>query len=139
VTATPDILTAGSRFHHIGVACRNLDRDREGFALLGYAPAGDSFIDPAQGIEGQFLEGPGPRLELLVSHGDGKTLEPWLKGRAKMYHLAYEVDELDHAREAAREAGGRQVSEPVPSVAFEGRRICFLMLPNLQLLELIET
>jgi methylmalonyl-CoA/ethylmalonyl-CoA epimerase len=132
------ILPASSRFHHVGVACRSLDREEAGLAWLGYGRTGELFTDEHQGISGVFLEGPGPRLELLEPLEGRDVLDPWLEGRAKMYHLAYEVDELDPATEAARNAGARPVSPAAPAVAFGNRRICFIMLPSLFLVELIE-
>jgi methylmalonyl-CoA/ethylmalonyl-CoA epimerase len=133
------ILGAGARFHHVGLACRDMDREEAGLSALGYARVGAPFSDPRQGIAGLFLDGPGPQLELLAPLEGSSVLDPWLAGRAKMYHLAYEVPEFDKAIAAAQAAGGRIVSEPVPSVAFDGRRICFVMLRNLFLVELIES
>jgi methylmalonyl-CoA/ethylmalonyl-CoA epimerase len=138
VIDTATILPAGSSFHHIGVACRDLVREQEGLADLGYQPSGAQFTDPRQGVVGLFLEGPGPRLELLAPSGDSQVLDPWLSGRAKMYHLAYEVPQLDEALHAAAAAGAPRVSEPVPALAFDDRAICFVVLRNLFLVELIE-
>jgi methylmalonyl-CoA/ethylmalonyl-CoA epimerase len=132
------ILEADARFHHIGVACRDLQREQDGLELLGYAPAGERFSDPGQGITGLFLEGRGPRLELLAPLDGSDTLDPWLAGRAKMYHLAYEVPDLSAAIDAASAAGCRIISGPTPAVAFGGRAICFVMLRTLDLVEFIE-
>jgi methylmalonyl-CoA/ethylmalonyl-CoA epimerase len=132
------ILEASARFHHVGVACRNLERERDGLSAVGYAPVGAAFSDPRQGITGIFLEGPGPRLELLAPLEDSDVLDPWLAGGAKMYHLAYEVAELTPALDAARRAGCKLMSAPTPATAFDERLICFLMLRNLMLIELIE-
>jgi methylmalonyl-CoA/ethylmalonyl-CoA epimerase len=138
VIDTPTFLPSGSIFHHIGLACRDLARELEGLEGLGYRPVGAEFVDPRQGVIGLFLEGPGPRLELLAPSGDSQVLDPWLAGRAKMYHLAYEVPEMRQAIEAAAAAGARRVSEPAPAVAFGGREICFVMLRTLFLVELIQ-
>lgn len=135
---TATILPPGSTFHHVGVACRDLARELEGLEGLGYREIGAEFTDPIQGVTGLFLEGPGPRLELLAPSGESQVLDPWLTGRAKMYHLAYEVPELAQALSAAAAAGARRVSEPVPAVAFDRREICFVMLRNLFLVELIQ-
>lgn len=53
------------RFHHLGFVTNSCAREAEAPALLGYAPEGKIFADPAQGIRGQFLVGGGPRIELL--------------------------------------------------------------------------
>jgi len=49
-------------FHHLGVACRNLDVEEAVWVPLGYTREGDDFEDPRQQIRGRFLTGPGPRL-----------------------------------------------------------------------------
>lgn len=131
------MLPLGS-FHHIGVACLNLDREAERFAVLGYRAEAPDFEDPIQGVRGRFLVGAGPRMELLVSTKPGGVLAPWLKTGQKMYHLAYEVDDIEHARAQLLASGAKTTVEPVPAVAFGGRKISFLLLPNLLLVELIE-
>jgi methylmalonyl-CoA/ethylmalonyl-CoA epimerase len=132
------ILPPGSRFHHVGVACRGLDEPQAGLRLLGYEPVGEPFSDPRQGVAGRFLEGPGPRLELLAPLPGSAVLEPWLQGGSRIYHLAYEVGDFEAALRAARDTGARQTSPPTPAAAFDGRRISFFMLRVRLLVELIE-
>ena len=87
-----------------------------------------------------FLGGQSPRLELLESLGstDVGLLSPWLKEDTKLYHLAYLTRNLAQAIERIRAARAKLVVEPVPAVAFGGRDIAFLMLPNRILIELIQ-
>lgn len=131
-------LPEGSVFHHIGVACRDLDDEQTGLRCLGYEPAGPRFTDPTQGIEGVFVEGMGPRLELLAPLEGSSVLDPWLRTGSRMYHLAYEVTDIEEAAAAADGGGGLLLRAPVPAVAFDQRRICFVMLRVRLLVELIE-
>ncbi len=133
------VLPPDSRFHHVGIACRDLAREESELAAVGYARVGETFTDPRQGVVGVFLEGGGPRLELVAPQVGSDVLEPWLAGRAKMYHLAYEVPGVTAAITAVDEAGGRLVSAPTPAVAFGERPVCFVMLPNRLLVEFIES
>ena len=130
---------SGLAFHHLGVACRNLDAEARVLAVLGYAQEGEEFVDPIQGIRGRFLTGPGPRLEILVALGDSQVLAPWLRSGVKIYHQAFEVDVLESSIAKLESQRGKLMSAPVPAVAFGGRRICFVMMPNLMLVELIES
>jgi glyoxalase/bleomycin resistance protein/dioxygenase superfamily protein len=125
-------------FHHLGVACRNLDAEAKILEGLGYRQEGPEFEDPVQGIRGRFLVGPGPRLEILVALGESKVLEPWLRAGVKIYHQAFEVANLEAGLAQLAGQRGKVVVAPVPAVAFGARRICFVMMPNLMLLELIE-
>jgi methylmalonyl-CoA/ethylmalonyl-CoA epimerase len=127
------------RFHHLGVACRDLERESGVYAAIGYAPESGDFEDPRQGIKGRFLAGPGPRLELLVQLPGSDVLEPWLAGPARIYHQAFEVDDIESAIADLERAGARVAAPPTPAVAFEGRRIVFLLFGGMQMVELIES
>ena len=134
------IVDSALRFHHVGVACFDIRAEAARLAPLGYTVEGDPFVDERQGVRGMFLGTQSPRLELLESLGDGGdgVLAPWLTEATKLYHLAYLADDLAMAIERIRAAQGKLVVAPVPAVAFGGREIAFLMLPNRLLIELIE-
>jgi glyoxalase/bleomycin resistance protein/dioxygenase superfamily protein len=134
------VVDSALRFHHIGVACIDIRAEAARLALLGYAVEGDPFVDERQGVRGVFLGSQSPRLELLESLDDagGGVLAPWLKDATKLYHLAYLARDFPTAIERIRAAQGKLVVAPVPAVAFGGREIAFLMLPNRLLIELIE-
>jgi len=125
-------------FHHVGVACRDLQVEMERLAPLGYVMEGSFFIDETQGVEGAFLIGGGPRLELLRPLHEQGVLTPWLKTGTKLYHLAYAAgDHLQEEASALRKQGAKVVVPPVAATAFNGAYICFLMMPNMLLVELI--
>lgn len=137
---TPEsfVLPVEHIFHHIGYATRSLVREREFFKYLGYMQKGLEFSDPKQGVLGCFLEGPGPRIELLENLSGSDTLTPWLNAGTKMYHLAFQVEDIDHAIDWARSKRGRMTVAPVPAIAFNGRRICFFAFREGPMLEFIE-
>lgn len=127
------------RFHHIGVAAESIARDEVIYAQLGYERDGDEFLDPGQGVRGVFLVGPGPRLELLEPYEGSATLDPWLRAGSRLYHQAFEVDDLDTALGSARrEMRAHIIRAPMPAPAFGGRRVAFLLLRNSSLIELIQ-
>ena len=128
----------GGTFHHIGYAAASLSIERVALAALGYAQEGGEFADPAQGIRGCFLAGPGPRLELLENLPHSTVLTPWINLGVKMYHFAYEVVDLEQAILWGNAQRGRMIVAPTPAVAFEGRRICFFMFRNAPMIEFIE-
>ena len=115
-------------FHHVGVACGDLDVDERAFAALGYARERDECVDPIQNVRARFLVGPGPRVELVSD---------LVKRGVKVYHFAYEVDDLDDAERRLSESGGKQVVARAPGAAFGMRMLCFYALPNMVLIELI--
>jgi methylmalonyl-CoA/ethylmalonyl-CoA epimerase len=131
-------LLRGLRFHHIGLACRDLDKEAEALRLVGYEMEGEKFSDPLQKIHGCFLIGPGPRVELLAPLNESSPILTWLNKDIKMYHQAYEVESIEHAVEELKARQSVVVSRPKPAIAFGGRKVAFLMLPNRMLVELIE-
>lgn len=131
-------MTPIGRFHHIGVATESIARDEAVYGRLGYRREGEEFVDAGQGVRGIFVIGPGPRLELLEPHAGSTTLEPWLAAGSRLYHQAYEVDDLDASLDFARKELRAHVLRPaMPSPAFGGRPVLFLMLRNRSVIELI--
>ena len=97
-------------FHHIGIACRDIDKTREFYLGLGYT-ASPVVDDPLQHVRICFLDKEGaPRLELLQPLDDQSL-------RTKRFLL---------------------VSGPVPACALGDRRIAFLYNKNNGLIELVE-
>ena len=125
-------------FHHIGVATRGIEKELPMYLLLGYQKEGKLFADPEQGIRGMFLTAEGqPRLELLENLEGSVTLNTPLERGQKLYHMAYLVGNIERAMEIMG-ANRAKVIAPLKKSVYFGTRICFLMMPNMGLIELIE-
>ena len=131
-------ITTLAEFHHIGFATKSIKQESKFFECLGYRQENNIFIDKDQGIRGCFMIGNGPRIELLENLPDSKILDSWLKKRIGMYHSAYFVNNMELAISQAEAIGGITVREPQASVAFEGRKIAFIMFSNNLLIEFID-
>ncbi len=125
-------------FHHIGLACRAMADEYAQLAILGYAAESEPIADPIQKVRVQFFSGGGPRIELVEPASDDSPVRGWLKRGAKLYHMAYEVADLEVSMRQLEAQEFRAIIEPVPAIAFGMRRIVFLMSPSLYLIELIE-
>ena len=131
-------VTEDLTFHHVGVACTDIAAEVHRLQCLGYAREGGEFVDPIQGVRGIFLGGQQPRLEILEPlDGRSGVLSSWLRAGTKLYHLAYEVDRLERAIAFMRQSRAKLLVPPTPAVAFQGRHIAFLILPNQLLVEFI--
>lgn len=127
-------------FHHLGIATESIEKEEEVFGEFGYEPEGSPFCDPAQGVRGRFLIGPGPRLELLEPLGGSQTLTPWLASKGRIYHQAFEVGNVDEVlRFVTSTQRARILRPPLPAVAFGGRKVAFVMLRNRSVFELIQS
>ena len=130
-------------FHHIGIACRRdalaHGAERETLDLLGYCPEGEEWADDRLGMKGQFMVGAGaPRLELVAPYGSHSPVTSWLERGIKLYHLAFFATDLSAELGRMRERRAKLMLPPTPAVAFGGRHVAFVMLPNLLLIEVIE-
>lgn len=136
---TPPSLPPGYEFHHVGYATGSLLAEREFFSFLGYRQEGEIFSDPAQGIAGCFMTGPGPRIELLENLPGTAVLTPWLNAGIKIYHFAYFVNgSLEEALSWALTRRAKVTVPPVAAVGFAGRRISFVTFRNGFMTEFIE-
>ena len=125
-------------FHHIGIACSDIEKDMKYFSLFGYKKENEDFIDLEQGIKGRFLISKDqPRLELIENYGKKGVLDAWLKRDTKMYHTCYETSEFNKTIIEFEKIGARVIVEPVKATAFNNREITFLMLPNKLFIELL--
>lgn len=126
------------RFHHIGVVAHRIEQELPIYLLLGYEKQSDIFEDGIQGVRGVFLASEGhPQLELLENLPDSHTLDIPLKQNQKLYHIAYSVKNIEQVVDLFIRNRAKVIS-PLKKSTYFGKRICFLMLPNMLLLELVE-
>ena len=128
------------KFHHDGIACRSIEEDKKFYGMLGFTQEGKVFEDELQKIRGMFMVNlSGMRVELLEALTDDSPIKPYLSKSCKIYHHAFTCNELfEEQINHLLEHGAMIGSPPKPSVAFGGRKITFLVLPNSLLIELIE-
>lgn len=130
------------RFHHIGYAVKNIRRYLDDFLIPMFAPTTvtEPIPDLVQGVTVCFAEMPGGAvIELVEPLGEGSPVSSIIGSkRGGLYHLCYEVDDLDAEVKRFRRKGCLPLGKPVPAVAFDGRRIVFLLTPERDLIEFVE-
>lgn len=128
-------------FHHIGIACRDIEKSKSFYLGLGYT-ASQTMEDPLQRVRVCFLEKSGaPRVELLEPVGSQSPVTRILStSGVTPYHMCYEVANLEHAIAQLRTSRGfLLVSSPVAACAMDGRRVAFLFQKDTGLIELVES
>ena len=120
------------RFHHVAMAVRDIEEAHA--ALCAEVPLGDVTFDPEQRAYLQLLHVGGLLIELV----QGDPAADWLKRGCNLYHICYEVDDLDQTLKEAVRRGNTVVSAPKPAVLFGGRRVAFIMDRSLGLIEYLE-
>jgi len=130
------------RFHHVGYATANIDRYVEEFFRPVFAPLAisDKISDPIQRVTVCFARMQGDTvIELVEPFGERSPIETVIgSNRGGVYHLCYEVDDLDRELARCRQKRCMPVGRPVPAAAFDGRRIVFLLTPQHDLIEFVE-
>ncbi len=111
-------------------------------ALFGYELLSGPFDDPIQNVRVCFVgTAVGEFTVELVAPLPGATRTPIdriLEKGNTGYHVCYEVDDIEQTLERYTSAGCALISGPVPAVAFESRRIAWVLTPTRNLVELLE-
>lgn len=100
--------------------------------------------DPLQRVRVAFLRVAGSPVQMeLVAPLTAPLIEDspvkqFLERGGGLHHLCYEVAELDECLAAMRAAGNLMLHAPVPAIAFENRRIAWVMTREKLLVELVE-
>ncbi len=125
-------------FHHVGVAVDDVAAAAAEYETrLGAVADAETFHDEAQGVRVRFLSLGGLRMELLEPAASPSPLDAVIRRGIALYHTCYEVDDLDPALQRLRDSGVKVISEPKPAVAFQGRRVAFVICRGL-MIELLE-
>jgi methylmalonyl-CoA/ethylmalonyl-CoA epimerase len=134
-------MTINLRLHHVGIVVGNIPDSAANFGhRLGYETKSDVFHDPTQQASVQFVGLPGDNvyLEFVAPVGPESRLSGALSKGGGLHHLCYSVDDIDAACAELRSKGMTLVRPPVGAVAFQGRRIAWLMGRDRILVELVE-
>lgn len=127
------------QFHHIGIACRDVEKTKAFYLELGYV-ATPTVDDPLQHVRVVFLNKPGQtRLELLEPLDEQSPVSRTLQtAGVTPYHTCYEVENIETAIKALKERRFLLINGPVPACAMDNHRIAFLFQKNTGLIELVE-
>lgn len=136
------LLTQSGVLHHLGFVVKSIATVADEFAVSLSARWDREIIhDPIQRVRVAFfapVDSANPVYELVEPASEDSPVTDFLKKRGGLHHVCYEVNDLDAALEAARSAGWAIASSPAPAVAFEGRRIAWIVSKTRLLMELLE-
>jgi len=130
------------RLHHIGYVVASIDVAMPGFVRsLGASWNGQVFHDPNQKVKVAFLttRAEDARVELVEPVGDDSPVLRFLREKGGgLHHACYEVADLEKQLSEFRSRGAVIAKRPKPAVAFEGRRIAWIITAERILIELLE-
>ena len=126
---------------HVGIVVGSLDGATAYYtSTFGLRAINGRIIDPLQDVELQFLEDDGgARLELIRPLSANSPSARALRQGGGLNHICYRVDDLESSMKILVDTGAKVVREPLPAVAFDGRRVAFLYTRQRELIEFVET
>jgi len=112
------------RFHHIGVACRNIGEEIAQLSRVHDIVSQTSVVkDPEQEAQVVMLTlADGTQMELVA----GPQVETLVKKHIGLYHLCFEVADIQSEIDRLVGEGARLVVPPKPAALFNGRTVAFL-------------
>jgi len=130
------------RLHHMGFVVADIAAAMPGFLRsLGATWDSQIFADPNQKVKVAFLTiRPGdPQVELVEPDGSDSPVLRFLNEKGGgLHHACYEVHNLEQELSDFRGRGSLIAKRPKPAVAFQGRRIAWVLTPEKFLVELLE-
>jgi methylmalonyl-CoA/ethylmalonyl-CoA epimerase len=125
---------------HVGIVVGSLERAAAYYSsAFGLRLVRERIVDPLQDVELQFLEDDGgTRLELIHPLSENSPVARALKQGGGLNHICYRVEDLESSIQAMVANGAKVVREPLPAVAFDGRRVTFLYTRERELIEFVE-
>jgi methylmalonyl-CoA/ethylmalonyl-CoA epimerase len=130
------------KFKHLGVAVADLGQALSVYReVFEYRLIAGPYEDPIQKVSVCFV-GSGRDgdliLELVAPLGEKSPVHRVLTKQIGAYHACFEVEDLDQTLKHVRAMGCVVFGQPVPAVAFGGRRIAWFYTPSRQLVEILE-
>lgn len=129
-------------FHHVGFVVSSIQNSVQAFADMLQADWDTHiFHDPNQAVRVTFLKShfAGDPLWELVEPADEKSpVQSFAAKGGGMHHVCYVVDNLEEVLTRARARGAIVTRQPMPAVAFGGRRIAWIYTKNRLLIEYLE-
>lgn len=132
----------GLDLHHVGFVVADIAASAPAFARsLGAAWDNRIYEDPGQRVKVTFLcvRAGTPLIELVEPFEGESPVRAFLREKSGgLHHVCYEVPDLERSIADWRSRGSLIAKRPKEAVAFQGRRIAWLLTPEKLLVELLE-
>jgi methylmalonyl-CoA/ethylmalonyl-CoA epimerase len=128
------------KIHHLGVAVKSLNKSISHYTeSLGWRCITEIIFDPIQNVNIVFMGDENEVLyELIEPVDETSPVFNLLKRRTSLYHFCYEVPDIEAKIKDMSGNGFFLISGPVPAVAFNGRKVAFLINQDNLTIELVE-
>lgn len=126
-------------FHHIGYAVKDIASTAAFYTKVGWTMS-EIYTDTIQNTYIAFLNRDGfPLIELVAPIDETSPICNTLKKVGNStYHVCYAVPDIDIAIAELRAQRYMPLFKPVEAVAMDNKKICYMMHPDVGLIELVE-
>jgi len=130
------------KLHHIGFVVDSIEESAVSLAMsLGASWDKNVICDAVQKVKVTFLKGhysPEPMIELVEPAGPDSPVSRFVERGGGLHHVCYEVEDLEAHLAYCKKVRTICIRQPVPAVAFGGRRIAWAITPKRLLVEFLE-
>jgi len=130
------------RLHHIGIVTDDMKSGIQRHkALFNLHPVTRVVKDADQKVAVVLLSTPKEEdiaIELIAPLAKDSPVSNVLKKGTRLYHICFEVYDIENALDSARKQGAIVVSKPSKAKLFEGKRIAFIYTRDKYLIEFLE-
>ena len=134
--------TAGLKLHHFGFVVPDIAAGMAGFTRsLAAHWDGRIYKDPLQKVKVAFMttRSGDAQIELVQPNADDSPVTRFLREKGGgFHHICYEVANLEERMAEMKSRGALIAKRPKPAVAFQGRRIAWMLTAEKLLIELLE-
>jgi methylmalonyl-CoA/ethylmalonyl-CoA epimerase len=127
---------------HVGAAVHDIEQARVTYEkVFGYVLLAGPVVDPIQNVAVCFVGTGSPgdlSFELVCPLAGESPVSSMLRKNLGAYHVCYQVEDIERTLREVRSKGCIVWGEPVPAVAFDGRRIAWFYTPAHLLVEVAE-
>jgi len=127
------------KFHHIGIATKNLILAKNNYINLGFTSTEIVYV-PNQKVKVCFVNKKNhPKIELIEpTNPVSPVINILKKVGSTPYHICYQCSDYIETIELLKKNQFFQLSKPVISNALSNKQICFFYNKNIGLIELLE-
>lgn len=126
--------------HHYGFLTKNIEKSLRTFEKLGYEKTSDLINDSQRGIDILFIESKNNQVIELVSPNQPESVvNSVMKSQVNsIYHICYIVKSLELSIESLSKKNFVLIDPPKPAIAFDGKKVAFMMSRHTGIIELLE-
>lgn len=128
------------KLHHLGIAVKSIYKSINHYQeAFNWSTSTQIVFDPIQDVNIIFMSDENHNLyELIEPASVSSPISGLLKKRISLYHVCYEVEAIQDKINELEKKGFLKITGPVAAVAFNGRKVAFLINSDNLTIELLE-